>query len=147
MNKNFLNNNFKNFYLGTNHLERLSTYLNYEFSYWGLCSLSFLAGAIVFLFSVLKLSFITYILMCLPLLAILLFTLYMLFVLMKEKRYGWIIFLFCIVLLPLILILLFIPDPFFIPITLAPFFLYCFMLKTAVNDWIRERNFLLRSLD
>jgi hypothetical protein len=114
-----------------NHLNRLSKYLNYEFSSIGLFGLSFFYP----------------IFLILALLVIIPFTFYMIFVLAKEKRYGWIIFFFCFVILPLILILLFVPNPVFMLIMLAPFFLYCIMLKSTVNGWNRDRNFIMKPVN
>ena len=68
----------------------------------------------------------------------------MLFVLFGERKYGWITFFILLVVLPLFidhvffnhtnfyLILLFLP--------LAFFYLYCFLLKITIRDWIQERN-------
>jgi hypothetical protein len=127
MNKDYSNINIKSNY----KLERLSRYLNYEFSSIALFGLSFFYRVFLLLAILLSVPF----------------TVYMIYVLTKEKRYGWIIFFFCFVVLPLIIIFLFIPNPLLILITLAPFFLYCFMLKTVVRSWISERKFRMQSLD
>lgn len=74
--------------------------------------------------------------------ASLLFTPYMLYVLFKEKRYGWITIFFFMVVLPYIIILLIFYD--FILLTawlLVPvilFYFYCFLLKYSVEDWLKE---------
>jgi hypothetical protein len=80
----------------------------------------------------------------LAIIAAILFAPFMLYVLFKEKRYGWIIFFIIIVLLPLLidvlffyhtnvyLILLFIP--------LALFYFYCFLLRITIRDWMQEKN-------
>jgi hypothetical protein len=74
--------------------------------------------------------------------AALLFTPYMLYVLFKEKHYGWISFFFFIFVLPYIILLLLFYN--YILLTawlLAPIpLLYCyyFVLKYSVDDWLKE---------
>jgi hypothetical protein len=66
----------------------------------------------------------------------LLFTPYLLYVLIKEKHYGWIIFYFFMVVVPYI----FVPLGFFGNI-LKPailFFIYCYLLKHTVIEWLQE---------
>jgi len=74
--------------------------------------------------------------------AALLFTPYMLFVLIKEKRYSWITMFFIMVVLPCILILLMFYDFVLLSAWLVvPFILflfYCFILKYSVADWLKE---------
>ena len=75
----------------------------------------------------------------LMIIAAILFTPYMLKVLFEEKRYGWIIFFFLMVLLPA-------SGAFFLNIDssykfvielipLALFYFYCFVLRIAIKDW------------
>jgi len=73
---------------------------------------------------------------------IVLFIIFLFYVLIKEKRYGWIsIFLFMVV-LPYIIILLIFYDFvllgawLLVPVVL--FFFYCFLLKSSVADWIKD---------
>jgi predicted neutral ceramidase superfamily lipid hydrolase len=76
--------------------------------------------------------------------AALVFTPYMLYVLYKEKRTGWISAFLILIILPLIVILVLpIETTLFLMLSnipLALFFLYCFILRFEVNSWIREKN-------
>jgi hypothetical protein len=145
MNKDYSNINIKSNY----HLERLSKYLNYKFSSGGLFGLSFILGAVFILFSMAGISVTTLLLIILipVLLLLLIFTFNLVIALVKERKYVWIIFFFCFAVLPLIAVFVFLPKPVLMLITLAPFFIYCFTLKSAVNNWIRERKFRMQSLD
>lgn len=111
------------------HLDRLSTFLNYELS-----SSTFYLGA-----------FFYRALLFIAVLAAIVFTPYLIYVLFLEKRYGWLIFFFLIVILPLISFEIFISDPAARSIArwfpIGAFFFYCLLLKYTVNDWIRERSF------
>ena len=114
-------------YLGAGNIDRLSGILNYHLSTIALYFLWFFSPALF-----------------LAVIAAVLFAPYMLFVLFREKRYGWITFFIVLVLLPVLidvlffyhtgayLILLFLP--------LAFFYFYCFLLKITIQDWIQERN-------
>lgn len=112
----------------SDHLSNLSYILNFEISTLGLWGLSFFYA---FLYG-------------LVIIAAVLFTPYLLFVLFKEKRHGWITFFILLVLLPLFLVLLFTDDSMYtgiaFNIVLAFFFLYCFLLKFSVKDWLHERE-------
>jgi len=68
--------------------------------------------------------------------AAIVFTPFMLYVLYKEEKKGWIISFSIIVLLPLIPISLFYPD--LLLIGLAPFYLFCFLLRMEVKGWLTE---------
>ena len=70
------------------------------------------------------------------------FTPYILYVLFKEKRYGWIITYFVIVIVPgvLAITVLGFAYGFIIFIPFAPFYFFCFLIKFSVDDWIREYN-------
>ena len=69
-----------------------------------------------------------------------LFTPYLLYVLIKEKHYGWITFFFFMVVLPYIVILIIFFDYILlsawllVPILL--FYFYCYLLKYSVNEWL-----------
>jgi cellulose synthase/poly-beta-1,6-N-acetylglucosamine synthase-like glycosyltransferase len=68
--------------------------------------------------------------------AAILFTPFLLFVLIKEKYYSWIIFYFFMVVLPYI----FIPLAFFGHILFPAilFYIYCYFLKHTVTEWLEE---------
>ncbi|MEX0721112.1 MAG: hypothetical protein WD059_10620 [Balneolaceae bacterium] len=100
-------------------LDKLEKWLNYELSGSVLLALSFFYRFALYLFGI----------------ALLVFIPFLLNVLIKEKRYGWIITLFVLVLLPA-LVIYFMANSFymhFIPIAL--FILYCFFLKMVIPNW------------
>jgi len=135
---------------GTNYqLERLSRYLNYKISSGSLFVLSFILGGVFILLSMAGVRLTTLMLLILiPLfLLLIIFTYNLVSALMRERKYGWLIFFFCFVLLPAIIIFFFSPNPVLMLIIIAPFFIYCFALKSSVNNWIREKNFRNQSLD
>jgi len=76
--------------------------------------------------------------------AAILFTPYLLFVLVREKKYFWLGLFIAIVILPMLIILLFLSEHLFylafIQIPLLLFYLYCFMLRFDANEWLREIN-------
>jgi hypothetical protein len=112
-----------------NNLSRLKKYLNYEISSSVLFFLSFLAP--IFMFFAVG--------------AAIIFTPFMMYVLFKEKKTGWLISFIIIVILPIILLLIlsvqfeFAAALLTIPIVL--FYFYCFLLRFAANEWVRELNF------
>jgi hypothetical protein len=112
---------------GNEHLNRLGAFLNFELSSSTFYLFGFFYSPLLFI----------------AVIAAILFTPYMIYVLIIEKRTGWLIFFFLLVLLPLATSEIFISDPLikallrFVP--LALFYLYCILLKFSVNDWIRER--------
>jgi hypothetical protein len=71
-----------------------------------------------------------------------LFTPFFVYVLLKEKRYGWLTTYFLMVILPGIIILItFWDDISKIEVLLflvLPFYLFCFFIKFSVEEWIRE---------
>jgi hypothetical protein len=72
-----------------------------------------------------------------------LFTTYILYVLIKEKRFGWLITIFIMVVLPVIITYFVSKGSLFsvMAIILIPFslfYLYCFLLRYALDDWIEE---------
>lgn len=107
-------------------LNRLAKYLNYQISTIILVVLS--AFTFVFIF--------------LAALAAIIFTPYMLYVLNKEKKTNWIIFFIILVIVPLIILsviailfpLYYIAAPL---ISIILFYLYCFLLRFEVNEWLR----------
>jgi predicted neutral ceramidase superfamily lipid hydrolase len=76
--------------------------------------------------------------------AAILFTPYMLYVLIKEKKYGWIVIFFLMVVLPYPIIYLIIGEYILLTawllLPVIPFYLYCFLIKFSVDDWLREYN-------
>ena len=72
------------------------------------------------------------------------FTPWLLYVLVKEKHYGWITTFFVIVILPYLIVYPIVKDSIFLlPWMIAliiPFYLYCGIIKYAVNDWVKEYN-------
>jgi len=75
----------------------------------------------------------------LMIIAAILFTPFMVKVLFEERRFGWIIFFFLLVLLPASCSLLFdIGSSYKFIIELIPlalFYFYCFVLRIAIKDW------------
>ena len=74
--------------------------------------------------------------------AAILFTPYMLYVLIKERKYGWIVMFFLVVVLPYPVLYLIIGDYILLPgwmlLPIIPFYFYCFIIKFSVEDWLRE---------
>lgn len=109
-------------------LAQLDKYLNYHIATFAL----FIASWFGLLF------------LLIAALAALIFAPYMLYVLYKENKKGWIIFFGVIVIIPLIVfIIISFLDPFLKPaalITIGLFYFYCFLLRFSVNDWIREER-------
>jgi hypothetical protein len=104
----------------TRRLEKLYKYLNYEIS-----------SSIVYLASWLFAIF-------LPLLflAAILFTPFMLFVLYKEEKKGWIISFAVIIIAPTFLSIIIFPA--LTILGLIPFYFYCFILRLEVKSWLQE---------
>jgi len=71
-----------------------------------------------------------------------LFTPYLLYVLIKEKRYGWITTFFFMVVLPYIIILPIFYDYILLTawLLLPVILLYCyyFLIKYSIDDWLKE---------
>ncbi len=103
-----------------NRLENLYKYLNYEVS----SSLLYLGSWFIPMF------------VPLLFLAAIVFTPYLLFVLYKEEKTGWIIFFVLSTLIPIILLLIFYPA--IIMAGLIPFYLFCFLLRMETKGWITE---------
>lgn len=111
-------------------MSRLSLVLNYQLGTFILFILTYSGGFTLLLSTV----------------AATIFLPYLIFILFKGKRSGWIISFVILVIIPFLL-LLFIGmkiDIFFIIIiSIAFFYFYCFMLKYSVRDWIKEYNLQL----
>lgn len=121
-------------HLSKNNLTRLSKYLNYQISTVGLFVLSFLSFGFIFLVTI----------------AAIIFTPFMLYVLYKENKNGWIVFFIILVVIPFILsTILHFTVTFIFPwylIVLVIFYFYCFLLRLEVNNWMRERRSRLQYL-
>jgi hypothetical protein len=70
----------------------------------------------------------------------LIFAPFMLFILYKEKKFGWIIFFGILIIFPLIIIIVFsMHSTYFMALILIPlalFYFYCFILRLTVSDWL-----------
>ena len=67
------------------------------------------------------------------------------YVLYREKRYGWLVSYFFIVILPVVIFYIIFQDMIeyiiWLPVYMVPFYFYCFLIKFSVDEWIREYNF------
>ena len=77
-------------------------------------------------------------------LAAILFTPYIFYVLSKEKKFGWIILFFIMIIIPEVLGYLIFKDTLAFEaallIPLAFFYFYCYLIKYEVDKWIGEYN-------
>ena len=114
--------------LRASHLQRFCSILTYELSTIVLFFLNFFWQLTLFL----------------AVLAAILFTPYLIFILIREKKYGWITLFILIVILPLIVIILFLSDHLFylayLQIPLPLFYFYCFLLRFDAKEWLKEVN-------
>jgi hypothetical protein len=112
-----------------NQLRLLATILNYNLSF------GILAVGSVLIFLPMGI----YIVQAVITIAAILFSPYLLFVLKKENRKGWIYFFIIIVIIPLIITgSLCILNSFsivFLFIPLALFYIYCYLLRFSVIEW------------
>ncbi len=80
--------------------------------------------------------------------AAILFTPYMMYVIIKEKHYEWVVIFFFTVVLPYPLLYLILGDYILLPawllLPIVPFYLYCFLIKYSVDNWLREYNWELQ---
>ena len=80
--------------------------------------------------------------------AAVIFTPYIFYVLIKEERYGWIATYIIMIPLPLLSGYLIFKDTLAFEaallIPLLSFYLYCYLIKYAVDDWIRQYNWTRR---
>lgn len=76
--------------------------------------------------------------------AAVLFTPYIFKVLIKEKKYGWIITFFAMIILPLLFAYILFRDALFfeaiILLPLGSFYIYCFWIKYEVDKWLGDYN-------
>ncbi len=74
--------------------------------------------------------------------AAVIFTPYIFYVLINEERYGWMVTYFVMVPLPLVAGYFIFQDTLAFEaallIPLLSFYLYCYLIKYAVDDWIRQ---------
>ena len=77
-------------------------------------------------------------------LAAILFTPYIFYILSKEKKFGWIILFFVMIIIPEVLGYLIFKDTVAFEaallIPLAFFYFYCYLIKYEVDKWIGEYN-------
>ncbi|MBN1301609.1 MAG: hypothetical protein JW995_10380 [Melioribacteraceae bacterium] len=109
-------------------LHRLKKYLNYELSGSVLYFLSFQVFIFIFLASI----------------AAVIFTPFMLRVLLAEKKKGWIIVFVLIVIIPVVVMIILIIfagfSKAFLFFILGLFYFYFFLLRIEVNGWTREAD-------
>lgn len=112
----------------TQYLSKLNFYLSYELSTGTLALLSYLYT----------------ITLVLAVAAAAIFTPFMLFILYKEKRFGWINLFLIFIIIPLMLSFTnLIPDYLAEVLRysiLGGFYMYCVLLKLVVRDWLQERK-------
>lgn len=129
MDKGIMQNDF-DFSPQRTHLKKLNYYLNFEVS-----------SVIFYLLFLFLSSTITIIILGS---AALIFTPYMLFVLFKEKKTGWLITFLIMVILPFIAGMLFysteVKSMILPNVTFGTFFLYCFLLKMSTRDWVSDED-------
>jgi hypothetical protein len=116
-----------NLTLRNSHIKKLDYYLNYE-----------LSTSSLFLLILVNVAFLPIIF-----LAAVIFTPYLLFVLIKERKYGWIITFFLMVVLPFTAIQFFVSGAaasLLSSIILGMFYIYCFLLKMTTRDWVSSEN-------
>lgn len=109
-------------------IKKLDYYLNYNLSF------TFLLAASYFLSIVTPLLII----------AAVVFSCYMLFVLIKNRKFGWISAYFIMIFLPYLFFAFFLPGFYSTgmanSIALGTFFLYCFLLKMTTREWVSAEN-------
>jgi hypothetical protein len=109
-------------------IHRLNEILNYE-----------LSTSVIYMF-----MFFSSLFLPVVLLAIVLFTPYLLYVLFKERKFGWITAFFVLVILPYLIGILFLPSfsaaGMFSTMAMGLFYLYCFLLKMSTREWIAAEN-------
>ena len=119
------------------NLYGLRTVLNYQLSTTALLFLAYILGPFIV---ITKSLFVILIII-----VSILFIPYMLFVLSNARKYGWILFFCIIVLIPLLCTFVFLNSSSnlyyaILLILFALFFFYCFLLRLAVNDWVKGNN-------
>ncbi|MBK8944083.1 MAG: hypothetical protein IPM32_02325 [Ignavibacteriae bacterium] len=111
-----------------NLVNTFSTILNYQLSTSILLALSYFHVIALILTS----------------LAAILFTPFLLYVLFKEKRFGWFTAFIIMIFLPIIISQIVGIEkesfPIILMISLFIFYFYCFVIKYVVSDWLKEYN-------
>ncbi len=129
-------------------VQRFRNILFYELRFLdgvGLFGLYFFFGSVNFTLSIIGLN-ISSIGLAIILLttAAILFSPYILYVLIIEKKYGWIITFFMMTIFPLIFIYIFFRETLFydalILIPLLLFYFYCYLIKFEVDKWLADYN-------
>jgi hypothetical protein len=73
-----------------------------------------------------------------------LLTPFIFYVLYREKRHGWLVSYFIMVILPVIFIFIIFQDNIaniiWLPVFMVPFYFFCFLIKYSIDEWIREYN-------
>lgn len=74
--------------------------------------------------------------------AAILFTPYIFYVLIKERKFGWIVISFAMIIIPLLLAHILFQGEFvyegLMLIPLASFYFYCYLIKFEVDKWLNE---------
>lgn len=109
-------------------LMSLKKYLNYEISTFLLFAFSFFSIIFVFLMVAAAITFIPYVM----------------YVLYRNDKRGWILTLVLLIILPTILLIIFMQQTYtlfiLLLIELAVFYFYCFTLRLVVNEWVQEKT-------
>jgi hypothetical protein len=96
------------------------------------------------------LSFFTIIFLFIAAFFALVFSVYLYYVLIKIKKYGWISFFSLIIFIPSILLILFVSKSeyliTFLLIELGIFYFFCFIFRFVVNDWCEELSWKILRL-
>jgi len=112
-------------------LKRLQTILSFKISGTGL----FLIGWLAF-------SRLTYYLRYPVYLVLAAFIIFMLYVLFTEKKFGWIISFFVLILIPSILLYTVYRNTdifkYLAVVPLAALLFYCFLLRLSIMDWLHD---------
>jgi len=95
---------------------------------------------------VIKNAFLSTTLIFIPLIIVIgvavIFTPYLFYVLIKEKRYSWMIAFFFMIAVPYIIILLvffdFVLLSAWLILPIILYYFYCFLIKYSVDDWLKE---------
>ncbi len=118
--------------LSSENLRRLAQFLNYELS----------ASVLFFL------SFFNAIALIIAGIAAVVFAPYMIYVLFKENKRSWIIIFTVLIIFPLLFSLILFREYFtiFLLISMAIFYFYCFMLRIAVSDWVKDSQWKITFL-
>ena len=109
-------------------LVNLKKILNYQISIWLLFVVSFffISSILIILLAVIAVSFF----------------LYIIFILYRNRKYGWIATLFLTILIPTIVLAFIVEHTYTVAILLmievAIFFIYCAALRLTVDGWVRD---------